>query len=92
VALLDHLLQAGTYTYAVSAVNAFGEGPTSAYSLRLRSLLLEIKLQLTIGAVAGALYYRVYRTAAKLLLRLLQAFSSSVTLLLLLRRNFYRPW
>jgi hypothetical protein len=57
------LLQAATYTYAVAAVNAFGEGPLSASS-SVTPALAGNKVTLTIGAVAGALYYRVYRTAA----------------------------
>ncbi len=56
------LLQAGTYTYLASAVNAYGEGPTSAASTVTITAAGD-KATLTIGAVAGALYYRVYRTA-----------------------------
>lgn len=56
------LLQAGTYTYVVAAVNAFGEGPASAASTATVAAAGD-KVTLTIGAVAGALYYRVYRTA-----------------------------
>ena len=56
------LLAAGTYTYAVSAVNSFGEGALSAYSTATIASAGD-KATLTIGAVSGALYYRVYRTA-----------------------------
>lgn len=57
------LLQAATYRYTVSAVNGFGEGALSAET----SVTLAAagnKATVTIGAVSGALYYRVYRTAA----------------------------
>jgi len=57
------LLAAAAYTYAVAAVNGYGEGPLSAYST-VTPALAGNKVTLTIGAVAGALYYRVYRTAA----------------------------
>jgi hypothetical protein len=56
------LLAAGTYTYAVAAVNTYGEGPLSAMSTATIATTGD-KATLTIGAVAGALYYRVYRTA-----------------------------
>lgn len=57
------LLQAAAYTYAVAAVNAYGEGPLSAFST-VTPALAGNKVTLTIGASPGALYYRVYRTAA----------------------------
>jgi hypothetical protein len=56
------LLQAGTYTYAAAAVNSYGEGPLSAYSTATIATNGD-KASLAIGAVAGALFYRVYRTA-----------------------------
>ena len=57
------LLQAAAYTYAVAAVNSSGEGPISANST-VTLAAAGNKASLAIGAVAGALYYRVYRTAA----------------------------
>lgn len=57
------LLQAAAYSYIVAAVNAFGEGPSSAAST-VTPAAAGNKVTVAIGAVAGALYYRVYRTAA----------------------------
>lgn len=55
------LLTAGSYSYVASAVNQYGEGPTSAVSTVTVTATGD-KVTATIGAVAGALYFRVYRT------------------------------
>jgi len=56
------LISAGTYSYVVAAVNQVGEGPTSNPPTAVVVAATGDKVTLTIGAVAGALYYRVYRT------------------------------
>jgi hypothetical protein len=56
------LLEAGTYTYYATAVSMRGESVPSASASQ--AVVAGNKITVTIGAVSGAAYYNVYRSAA----------------------------
>ena len=57
------LLQAAAYSYQVSAVNQIGEGSLSPVT-SVTPALVGNKVSIAIGAVSGALFYRVFRSGA----------------------------
>jgi hypothetical protein len=64
VAAAGGTLAAGTYLYKYTAVNAYGETTAGTSESAGIVATLNQKITLTLSAIAGAVYYKIYRTAS----------------------------